>query len=171
MAKRKSKKKSYWSPTAVVGRVPWGRAGFKGAVRRVRREWIGPRTVASIRPDPDTGKLKAAGVRQRKDGTWEAKPPRRRPTKAKPRTAKQRIADMQSRIATESDKHAKYLATQNHASAKPKTVRAANGTYNGSVKATPEQRAQAQADVAYRKAAAAAAKAERHANQLLRRGL
>jgi hypothetical protein len=166
MAKRMPKKSSPWSPAAVVGRVVWGRGGFKGAVRKVRREWIGPREVASIRPHPDTGKLKAAGVRQRTDGRWEVKPPRK---PAKKVTAKKRIADMQTRVAEESDRHAAYLRAQ----AKPKPMtqrvqRKGDGTFNGSVKATPEQTAAAKADAAYLKAVRAANRAERHANQLLK---
>lgn len=128
MAKRKPKKKSsFWSPPAVIGRVWWGRDGFGGAVRRVRREWVGPQTVASIRVDPDTGALKKAGVRQRRDGTWEVKPPRPRRNV----TAKQRIAEMQQRNAAAADRHAEAQA----ALPKPMTervVRDAGGRFNGS---------------------------------------
>jgi hypothetical protein len=161
MAKRKPKKKSFWSPPAVVGRVVWGRGGFKGAVRKVRREWVGPQQRARVTVDPDTGKLKAAGVRQRKDGTWEVKRPR-------PKTAKQRIADMQARVAEQSDLYAKAQRVQARPQPMAQRVqRKTDGTFNGSAPATPEQRA----DTAFARAERAAARAEKRANQLLRRGL
>lgn len=160
MAKRKTRKSS-WSPPAVVGRAVWGRGGFKGAVKRTWRDWTAPQQKARTTIDPDTGKLKSAGVRQRKDGTWEVKPPRTR-TKV---TAKQRIADMQTRIAKQSDLHAKHMKAQ--AGPKPMTERvkrASNGTFNGSV---PDPAAR-RADDAYLKAVRAAERAEQHANRLLR---
>lgn len=158
MAKRK--RKSFWSPAAVTGRIVWGRGGFKGAVRQVRREVFGPQQKARVTIDPGTGKLKAAGARQRTDGTWEVKP--KRP--AKKVTPKQRIAQMQTRVAEQSDLHAKHLKAQ--AGPKPMTQRvkrAPNGTFNGSVKATPQQ----QADAAYLNAVRAAERAEQYANRPL----
>lgn len=158
MAPRKRKKKSYWSPPAVVGRVVWGRGGFKGAMRRVWHDWSESRTVASIRHDPDTGTLKAAGVRQRKDGTWEVKPP-------KPVPAKRRVEQMQARIAAESDRHARYLRAQSADRAAPMTQRVkrrADGTFNGSTTAAPRP-----ADTAYEQAVRAAERAEQRANRLL----
>lgn len=164
MAKRKSKKKSFWSPPAVVGRVVWGRGGFSGAVRKVQREWIGPREVARVRIDLDGGKAKTSGaLRQRRDGTFEYRPPKPK----KKVTAKKRVADMQQRVATESDRHAKHQAAQKKPMAE-RVKRKADGTWNGSAKAAPGRTAAAQADAAYLKAVRAADRAERHANKLLR---
>lgn len=160
MPKRRSKKKSFWSPPAVVGRVVWGRGGFKGAVRRVRSEALGPRQKARISVDPDTGTLKKAGVRQRKDGTWEVKPPR----PAKKMTAKQRIEQMHQRVAEQSDLYAKHQRAQ--AGPKPmaqRVQRKADGTFNGSTTATPGR----QAEDAFARAEQAARDAEAHANRLL----
>lgn len=75
-------RKSPWRPAAVAWRVLFGRNGpTKRAMRKAWREWTDPREKASIRLDPKTGKPRASGVRQRKDGTWEAKPRRRRASK------------------------------------------------------------------------------------------
>jgi hypothetical protein len=162
MAKRKPKRKSFWSPPAVVGRVVWGRGGFKGAVRKVRREWIGPQQVARISVDPGTGTLKKAGVRQKTDGIWEVKTPRPR----KKVTAKQRIAEKNARNADGLNRHANAAAAVPQPMAQ-RVQRKTDGTFNGSTPATPEQRA----DTAFARAERAAARAEKHANQLLRRGL
>lgn len=168
MAKRKSRKKSYWGPYATSGRVVWGDGGFRAARKRVIREWkqslrerVGPRTVASYRVDPDGGKPKTQGLRQKRDGTWEYKPP-----KVKTRvTARQRIGDMQKRVAEESDRHAAYLKAQK----KPMTERVnrtSDGRFNGSDKATGGP-AVHPSYAAYEAAVQAAKEAEARANRLL----
>lgn len=68
--------KSRWGPFAVIGRAVWGRDGFGGAMRKTRRELIGPRTVARAQVDPLTGKLKTLGLHRKPDGTIVYKPPR-----------------------------------------------------------------------------------------------
>jgi len=172
MAARKQrkgrKKSSYWSPAAVAGRMVWGRGGFKGVVRQAWREWVAPRDITPARPNSDTGKLKAAGARQRKDGTWAVKPPRT----PKRMSAKKRIAQMQDRIATESDRYAKHLEAQ----AKPRSTppadrvrRKSDGKFNGSrpdpAKQKPVTYAQAQRE--YAKAMRNAQAASKHAEELL----
>lgn len=78
--RKKTKKKSFWSPSAVIGRAVWGRDGFGGVMRRVRREAFGMRTVASIRTDPVTDKPKVKNLKRGSSG-WEYKPPRQKPAK------------------------------------------------------------------------------------------
>lgn len=129
--KKRGKKSSYWSPAAVAGRVIWGHGGFKGVVRKAWREWVAPRDVTPARPNPDAGRLKAAGARQRKDGTWAVKPPRA----PKRMSAKKRIEAIQSRIAAESDRHAKHVkaqAGQRPTSMSKRALRKPDGTLNGS---------------------------------------
>lgn len=129
--KKRKRKSSYWSPAAVAGRVVWGHGGFKGVVRRAWREWVAPRDVTPARPNQDAGKLKVAGARQRKDGTWVVKPPRT----PKRMSVKKRIEQMQTRIAIESDRHAKHVKAQAVRRSTPMSERAlrkSNGTLNGS---------------------------------------
>lgn len=76
------RKRSGWEPTAVAGRIVWGHGGFKGAMRRLWRELLGPRTVASVRVDPDGDKLKTLNLRKRPDGTFEYRPPHTRRRRA-----------------------------------------------------------------------------------------
>lgn len=167
--KKRRKKSSYWSPAAVTGRVIWGRGGFKGVVRQAWREWVAPHDVTPARPNPDAGKLKAAGAGQRKDGTWAVKPPR----PPKRMSVKKRLEQMQTRIAIESDRHAKYLEAQAEPRSVPQSERVrrkSDGKFNGSnpgpAKQKPPTYAQAQREVA--KAMRNAAEASKHAEELLR---
>lgn len=169
--KKRRKKSSYWSPVAVTGRVIWGRGGFKGVVRQAWREWVAPRDVTPARPNPDSGKLKAAGARQRKDGTWAVKPPQ----PPKRMSAKKRVEVIQSRIAAESDRHAKHVKAQAARRSTPlseRTLRKPDGTLNGSrpdpAKAQRDEAkkwTQAQREV--RRATRNADAAGRHAEELL----
>lgn len=65
-----AKEKSRWGPGPVAGRVAFGRAGFKAAMRRTWRDWTTPHTVASISRNPATGTVKARGVRRDPVGGW-----------------------------------------------------------------------------------------------------
>lgn len=124
--KRKSKTKSFWSPAAVIGRVVWGRGGFGGAVRRVRRESFGPRTVASIRVDPVTEKLKTKGLKRGTGGVWEYKPPRSRT--AKP-SGSVRARPRSSTNVQQTRAQAAPAAPDTRAD---RVVRGADGRFNGS---------------------------------------
>jgi hypothetical protein len=170
--KKRKPKSSYWSPAAVAGRVVWGHGGFKAFRRRVWREWVAPRDVMPARPGADAGKLKAAGARQRKDGTWAVKPPR----KPKRMSAKQRVEQMQTRIAVESDRYVEHLKAKASPRSTPMSERALrkpDGTLNGSKK-DPVAKAQrdeakkyAAAQREYRQASRNADAAGRHAEELL----
>lgn len=170
--KKRKRKSSYWSPAAVIGRVVWGRGGFKSVVRQAWREWVAPRDVTPARPNPDAGKLKAAGARQRKDGTWAVKTPRA----PKRMSAKQRIEQMQTRIAVESDRHAEHLkakSTPRSAPMSERALRKPDGTLNGSKK-DPAAKAQreeakqwAQAQRGVRQASRNADAAGKYAEELL----
>lgn len=171
--KKRGRKSSYWSPAAVAGRIVWGRGGFKGVVRQAWREWVAPRDITPARPNADAGKLKAAGARQRKDGTWAVKPPR--PPKRV--SAKKRIEVMQSRIAAESDRHAEHLKAKSAPRSTPMSERALrkpDGTLNGSkkdpaAKARREEAKQwAQAQRGVREASRNADAAGKYAEKLLR---
>jgi hypothetical protein len=129
--KKRKKKSSEWSPAAVAGRIMWGPGGFKRVLRQARREWISPRDVTPARPKPDAGKLKAAGVRQRKDGTWAVKPSQA----PKRKSVKRRVEELQTRIAVESDRHAEHVKAQAGQRPTPMSKRALrkpDGTLNGS---------------------------------------
>lgn len=165
MAKRKSKKDSFYAPGPVVWRITFGRNGPTwNAIKKAWREWTGPREVASVRFDPDKGKAVAKGaLRQRRDGTFEFKP-----AKPKRPTTKQRVANVQGRIAAESDRHAAAQADR----AKPMSERVrreGNGRFNGSTKAapmsSPAERAAAQLarqqSAAYNRAMRSAAASEK----------
>lgn len=169
--KKRKKKSSYWSPAAVTGRVVWGHGGFKGVVRRCWQEWTSPRAIKPARPNPNAGKLAAAGARQCKDGMWKVNAP----TTSKPMSARKRIEQMQARIAAESDRYAKHLEAQGRprsTSQAERTLRKSNGRLNGSrpdpAKADRDDaKRYAAAMREYRQAAKNAEVASKHAEQLL----
>lgn len=170
--RKRKKKSSGWSPVAVAGRIVWGRGGFKGVVRQAWREWVAPRDITPTRPSPNAGRSKAAGVHQRKDGTWKVKPARA----SKPMSVKGRIEQMQTRIAVESDRHAEHLkakSTPRSAPMSERALRKPDGTLNGSkkdpvAKAQREEAKQwAQAQRGVRQASRSAEAAGKHAEELL----
>jgi len=171
--KRRKRKSSYWSPAAVAGRVVWGHGGFKAFRRRVWREWVAPRDITPARPDPRSGKMKAAGVQQRKDGTWKVQPTKT-PKRVSP---KKRIEHLQNRIATESDRYAQHMQAQADPQSTPMTKRVRrkpDGTWNGSHKDEAKaRRDEAKQDAAVqrevRKASRNADAIGRHADELLGR--
>jgi hypothetical protein len=160
MAKQK-RRKSFYAPGPVVWRVLFGRNGpTKSAMRKAWREWTGPRTVASVRFDPDRNKVVAKGaLKRRPDGTFVYAPP-----KAKRVTTAQRVANVQQRIAEESDRHAAAQRSK-PAPMTERVKRKSDGTFNGSAKVTPAEREAARlarsADATYARAAKSAAASER----------
>ena len=74
MGRRKS---SGWAPHRVAARILFGDERNHPTPRRVARALFGPKTVASIRRDPDTRTVSARGARRRADGTWELASARR----------------------------------------------------------------------------------------------
>jgi hypothetical protein len=67
--------------------------GHNGPTRAAIRKEFGPKPVASIQIDPDTGKPKAKNLKQDSNGVWRYTPPKTR----KNNTVKQRIAENDER--------------------------------------------------------------------------
>jgi hypothetical protein len=160
MAKRKSKKQSFYAPGPTIWRVLFGHNGpTKKNLKKAWREWTG----ATARANTQAARIVPGGrLKQNRNGTFQfvVAKPKRRPT------TKQYVANVQNRIATEADRHAAAQRT----SPKPMTQRVKrkpDGTFNGSKRATltPAEREAAQhartASAAYRRGEKSAAASER----------
>lgn len=160
MAKRKSKKKSFYAPGPTIWRALFGHNGpTRKNLKKAWREWTG----TTARANTQAARIVPGGrLKQKRDGSFQfvvAKPKKRT-------TTKQRVANVQNRIAAEASRHAAQQAGQPKPM-KQRVKRKSNGTFNGSKRATltPAEREAAQhartASAAYRRGERSAAASEK----------